>query len=169
MKNGKVLILMGGKSDSSHAGRIIEFLNRFGIPSEARIASAHKTPGKLMAILAEAEKKGEVGVFITIAGLSNALSGMVEFSTDLPVIACPPPCEAFAGADVFSSLRMPPGVAAATILDPWNAALFAAKILALGEPRIAEKIKAFQQEARDKIEADDAGLGAELYPKDAGR
>ena len=91
MKNGKVLILMGGKSDSNHAGRIIEFLNKFGIPSEARIASAHKTPGKLMAILAEEEKKGEVGVFITIAGLSNALSGMVEFSTDLPVIACPPP------------------------------------------------------------------------------
>ncbi len=169
MKNGKVLILMGGKSDSGHAGRIIEFLDKFGITSEARVASAHKTPEKLLAILAEEKKKGEVGVFITIAGLSNALSGMVEFSTELPVIACPPPSEAFGGADIFSSLRMPPGVATATILDPRNAALFAAKILALGEPLIAEKIKAFQQEARDKIEADDAGLGAELYAKGSGR
>jgi phosphoribosylaminoimidazole carboxylase PurE protein len=168
VKDGKVLILMGGKSDAGHAGRIIEFLDKFGIPSEARVASAHKTPGKLLAILAEEKKKGEVGVFITIAGLSNALSGMVEFSTELPVIACPPPSEAFGGADIFSSLRMPPGVAAATILDPRNAALFAAKILALGEPRIAEKIRAFQQEARDKIESDDAGLGAELYAKGSG-
>jgi phosphoribosylaminoimidazole carboxylase PurE protein len=165
MKKNKVLILMGGKSDSSHAGRIIEFLNKFGIPSEARIASAHKTPEKLLAILEEECKKGEVGVFITIAGLSNALSGMVEFSTSLPVIACPPPSEAFGGADIYSSLRMPPGVAAATILDPRNAALFAAKILALGEPEIGKKIQAFQKEARDKIETDDAGLSVELYPQ----
>ncbi|MDD3981048.1 MAG: 5-(carboxyamino)imidazole ribonucleotide mutase [Spirochaetia bacterium] len=169
MKNRKVLILMGGKSDSNHAARIIDFLNKFGIPSETRIASAHKTPEKLMSILAEEKKKGEVGVFITIAGLSNALSGVVEFSTELPVVACPPPSEAFAGADIFSSLRMPPGVAVATVLDPRNAALFAAKILAIGTPEIGEKIRAFQKEARDKIETDDAGIGGELYTQDAGR
>ncbi len=169
MKNRKVLILMGGKSDSNHAARIIEFLNKFGIPSETRIASAHKTPEKLLAILAEEKKKGEAAVFITIAGLSNALSGLVEFSTELPVIACPPPSEAFAGADIFSSLRMPPGVATATVLDPRNAALFAAKILAIGAPEIGEKIRAFQKEARDKIEIDDSAIGSELYPQDTGR
>jgi len=93
----------------------------------------------------------------------------VEFSTELPVIACPPPSEAFGGADIYSSLRMPPGVAVATVLDPRNAALFAAKILAIAEPGIGEKIKAFQQEARDRIETDDAGLGAELYPEGTGQ
>jgi phosphoribosylcarboxyaminoimidazole (NCAIR) mutase len=60
---------------------------------------------------------------------------------------------------------MPPGVAVATVLDPRNAALFAAKILAIGEPEIGKKIQAFQKEARDKIETDDAGLSVELYPQ----
>jgi phosphoribosylaminoimidazole carboxylase PurE protein len=160
---------MGGKSDSNHAGRIIEFLNKFGIPSEARIASAHKTPGKLMAILAEEEKKGEVGVFITIAGLSNALSGMVEFSTDLPVIACPPPARPSRAPMFFPRSGCPRASRRRQSSTHGTRPFSPPKILALGEPRIAEKIKAFQQEARDKIEADDAGLGAELYPKDAGR
>lgn len=165
MSDKKVLILMGGKSDSGHAARIIEWLNKFGISSQARVASAHKTPGKLLGILVDAEKKGSLAAYITIAGLSNALSGMVDFSTSLPVIACPPPCEAFGGADIYSSLRMPPGVAAATVLDPRNAALFVAKLLAVTDPRIKAKVEEFQKEARAKIEVDDAGLEAELYPE----
>lgn len=169
MNNKQVLIIMGGKSDSGHAARIIEWLNKFGISSQAKVASAHKTPEKLLGILAEAEKKTGLVAYITIAGLSNALSGMVDFSTSLPVIACPPPCEAFGGADVYSSLRMPPGVAAATVLDPRNAALFVAKLLAVTDSQIRAKVKEFQKEAREKIEVDDASLETELYSEVKGR
>jgi len=159
MSKKLAIIIMGAKSDYPHAERIIEWLDRFGIGHETRIASAHKTPEKLLAILAEQEKKDERVVYITIAGLSNALSGMVECSTAFPVIACPPPCEAFGGADLFSSLRMPPGVAAATILDPRNAALFVAKLFAADDEALRDKIQAYHAEQRAKIDDDERSLG----------
>lgn len=158
MKKTMALILMGSKSDYGHAERIIEWLDRFGVAYAVRIASAHKTPEKLLALLGDCERSGDNIVYITIAGLSNALSGMVDFATVFPVLACPPPSEAFGGADIFSSLRLPPGVAAATLLDPRNAALCAAKILAAGDEGIKAKIRAFQAEQRAKIDADEATL-----------
>ena len=158
MRRNLALIVMGAKSDFPHVGRIIEWLDYFGIAHETRIASAHKTPEKLLEIIHEQEEKGDNVVYITIAGLSNALSGMVDFSTAFPVIACPPPCDAFGGADIFSSLRMPPGVAAATILDPRNAALFTAKVFASGDVRLKDKIGAYHAEQREKIDRDEISL-----------
>jgi phosphoribosylaminoimidazole carboxylase PurE protein len=158
MSGNLAVILMGSKVDFDHAKKISAWLDHFGIAHETRIASAHKTPEKLLAILSANEKRGFNIVYIGIAGLSNALSGMVEFSTVFPVVSCPPPNDAFGGADVFSSLRMPPGVAASTILDPRNAAIFAAKIFAMGDKDLASKIRAYQKEQRDKIDTDDAEI-----------
>jgi len=169
MRKNLAIIVMGAKSDYDHAARIIEWLDYFGIAHETRIASAHKTPEKLLDIIAIQENKDKNIAYITIAGLSNALSGMVDFATVFPVIACPPPCDSFGGADIFSSLRMPPGVAAATLLDPRNAAFFVAKLFAAGDERLRAAIIAYHEEQRAKIDRDEAALNAESGKEGASR
>ena len=70
---------------------------------------------RLLDVLAEYEASGEVGVYITVAGRSNALSGMADANVTAPVIACPPYSDKYGGADLYSSLRMPSGVAPAVV------------------------------------------------------
>ena len=94
-------------------------------------------------------------VYVTVAGRGNALSGFVDGAVGAPVIACPPPSESYGGADIWSSLRMPSGIAPAVVLDPANAALLAAKMLALGDPAVREKVAAFQKSSAAKVVADD--------------
>lgn len=158
MKNHKAVVLMGSFVDNDHAARIIEWLDYFGVTHETRIASAHKTPEKLLKMLNEWENSETDIVFITIAGLSNALSGMVDFATVHPVIACPPPSDAFGGADIVSSLRMPPGVAPAVVLNPQNAALFCAKIFSDRDETLKAKIRAYHATQQEKIDADERAL-----------
>lgn len=153
-----VPILMGSRSDLKHADTIMKALAGFGIEAEIRIASAHKTPERLLAILKQYEADPSPKVYITIAGRSNALSGMADAQVSAPVIACPPPSDAFGGADIFSSLRMPSGVAPAVILDGEGASLLAAKILGLVDETICERVKVYQQQMADRIVSDDAEL-----------
>jgi 5-(carboxyamino)imidazole ribonucleotide mutase len=147
---------MGSKADLDWAGKIVTGLQKFGIESVSHIASAHKVPLQCYDLI----KKYEVEnvVFITIAGRSNALSGFTDAQTHCPVIACPPVGDAYAGADVFSSLRMPSGVAPLVVLEPENAALAAAKILALGNNTVSEKVKEYQNAQRQKLIEDNATL-----------
>ena len=155
---GVVVILMGSQSDMEHARQIVESLDKLGVPSEVRVASAHKSPHYLLQLLAAYEADGRTKVYITIAGRSNALSGMVDAQVTAPVIACPPYSDRFAGADLFSSLRMPSGVAPAVVLEPAGAALLAVKILALADGQLAQAVAQTQQEARERIIADDAAV-----------
>jgi len=97
-------------------------------------------------------------VFITIAGMSNALSGFTDAQTHCPVIACPPYSEKFGGADLYSSIRMPSGVAPLTVLSPENAALAAAKILGLSNPGIQKRIIDFQDRKRTELDEADNNL-----------
>lgn len=97
-------------------------------------------------------------MFITIAGMSNALSGFTDAQTHCPVIACPPYSDKFGGADVYSSLRMPSGVAPLTILSPENAALAAAKIIGLSNPDIQKKIAEYQEKKRIELEEADKNI-----------
>jgi 5-(carboxyamino)imidazole ribonucleotide mutase len=97
-------------------------------------------------------------VFITIAGMSNALSGFTDAQTHCPVIACPPYSDKFGGADIFSSVRMPSGVAPMLILSPVNAALAVAKIFAVSDSSILEKVKAFQEKQRQKLIDDNESI-----------
>jgi len=153
---GKVVIIMGSKSDIKWSKRIAEVLNGFGIKSVLRIASAHKVPLKCYELIKEYEK--EDVVFVTVAGRSNALSGFVDAQTCCPVIACPPYSDKFSGGDIYSSLRMPSAVAPMVVLEPANAALAAAKILGLADKRIQEKIKEYQTSVRKALEKDDLDI-----------
>lgn len=149
-----VVILMGSESDLDFAKKIGGALKDFDVEFTYRIASAHKTPQKVLQILEEYKNV----VYITVAGRSNALSGFVDANTVSPVIACPPYSSKFCGLDVLSSLRMPSGVAPAVVLEPENAALLALKILAVGNPQMGEKIEDSQNKARDKLEYADSEL-----------
>jgi 5-(carboxyamino)imidazole ribonucleotide mutase len=154
----RVVILMGSKSDLAFVDEIAAALCELGIAYERRVASAHKSVQYLVDLLASYEATGQVGVYITVAGRSNALSGVVDANVSAPVIACPPYSDKFAGADLYSSLRMPSGVATAVVLEPAGAAWLAAKILALGDPDLRERIVHVQQVQRDKVIAADREL-----------
>ncbi len=149
----KIVIIMGSGADRAHCGRISGFLEEAGIECVTRVASAHKAPLKVLNIITEYEK--DCGVFITVAGRSNALSGFVDANTVRPVIACPPYGESFSGVDVFSSLRMPSGVAPVLVLDPESAALAALKLLSLCDPGLEETIIAYHAAKREEIEDSD--------------
>ncbi|MGH2536885.1 MAG: AIR carboxylase family protein [Candidatus Promineifilaceae bacterium] len=165
-----VVILMGSNSDLGHAQAITAALDELGIAHETRVGSAHKTPAHVLALLAAYQAEPRPLVYITIAGRSNALSGFVDAQVTEPVIACPPASSAFAGADIYSSLRMPSGVAPAVVLEPAGAALLAAKMLGLGDEAIRERVAARQRAAGERILADDAGLAAgdEVAPAGGG-
>jgi 5-(carboxyamino)imidazole ribonucleotide mutase len=150
-----VPIIMGSKSDLKHGQEIAAALAGFGIASEIRVASAHKVPAYVLELLAAYEADPQPKVYITVAGRSNALSGLVDGSVLAPVIACPPYSDRYGGADIFSSLRMPSGIAPATVLEPSGAALLAAKILALAEPTLRERVAQAQQAAQQTIMDDD--------------
>jgi len=152
----KVIIIMGSKGDLEWSKKAALLLEELGIPMVMRIASAHKVPLKVLEIIKEYET--EEAVFITVAGRSNALSAFVDAQTARPVIACPPYSDKFGGADIFSSLRMPSGVCPLVVLEPEQAALAAAKILALKDNELARRIKKYQDHKKTIIENDDQAL-----------
>ena len=158
MSKSLVVILMGSKADMEHCKKISDACIQFGIESVMRIASAHKTAEHALKILREYEADARPKVYITVAGRSNALSGFTDGLVSSPVIACPPPSESFGGADIFSSLRMPSGIAPAVVLEPVNAALFAAKIFGLMDESVRKQVKASQKRAADKVIEDDASV-----------
>jgi len=151
---GKVIIIMGSGSDQPFVDAIVDALKTLGIDFDRRVASAHKTPKRLLDILEENENQSSI-VYITVAGMSNALSGFVDANTVHPVIACPPITAGFESIDVFSSLRMPKGVSPLVILQPENAAVAAAKILAATDSDLRGRIEAYQAELRKRVEKDD--------------
>ncbi len=153
-----VVILMGSKADLEHCTKIANACQEFGLETVLRIGSAHKTAEHTLAILREYEAEARPKVYITVAGRSNALSGFTDGAVSAPVIACPPISDSFGGADIYSSLRMPSGIAPALVLEPANAALLAAKILGLVDAGVCEQVKASQREAREKIVADDGSV-----------
>ncbi len=153
-----VPIIMGSPSDMDHAEAIGKALADLGIDYELRVASAHKVPAYTLQLLADYEADPRAKVYITIAGRSNALSGLVDAQVAAPVIACPPGSSSFGGADIYSSLRMPSGVAPAVVLEPVNAALLVAKILGLTQPSIRDRVVHSQQANRDRLLESDATL-----------
>jgi len=153
-----VVILMGSKADLEHCKKISEACRGFGLETVLRIASAHKTAEHALKILREYESDPRPKVYITVAGRSNALSGFTDGAVSAPVITCPPASESFSGADIFSSLRMPSGIAPAVVLEPVNAALLAAKIIGLMDESVREQVRVSQKRAAEKIIEDDASV-----------
>ena len=158
MSKPLVVILMGSKADLDHGKKIADACAGFGIETVIRIGSAHKTPEHALSILKKYQAEERPKVYITVAGRSNALSGFTDGSVSAPVIACPPPSESFGGADVYSSLRMPSGIAPAVVLEPFNAALFAAKIFGVSNAEVREQVRMSQKRAAEKILEDDTSV-----------
>ncbi len=156
--SGLVVILMGSKADEAHCQKIADAARSFGLDVAIRIGSAHKTPEHVLRLLRDYETDPRPKVYITVAGRSNALSGFTDGAVATPVIACPPPGESFGGADIYSSLRMPSGIAPAVVLEPANAALLAAKIIGLADPKVQAQVIEFQKKQADKILTDDQAL-----------
>ena len=147
-----VVILMGSPADLEHCRKIKESAENLGLGVEMRIGSAHRTPEHVLHLLQTYEQDQRPKVYITVAGRSNALSGFTDPQVSAPVIACPPPGP---DCDVWSSVRMPPGVACAYIAEPSNAAMFAAKILAPHSADVAANIARQQASQRERILAAD--------------
>src|ERR1700694_1287271 len=140
----QVIIIMGSKGDLAHAQSVAKTLKTLDISYAMRVCSAHKATTRLMEMLQGYESAAPL-VYITIAGRSNALSAVVDANTRYPVIACPPYSERFGGMDVLSSLRLPSGIASPTILEPEGAALLAAKILALSDEKLMQRLMNYKE------------------------
>jgi 5-(carboxyamino)imidazole ribonucleotide mutase len=147
---GKAVIIMGSERDLDFSREIAKYLKLLGVSYVYRVASAHKTPEKVLEVIKEFET--EKIVYITVAGRSNALSAFVDGNTSKPVIACPPYSEKFGGADIFSSLRVPSGIGSVVTIEPEGAAIAAAKILSLQDAEVEANIKAYQESKRKELD-----------------
>ncbi len=147
----KVLILMGSPSDKEWCKKISIELEKFGIKSILRVASAHKIPETTLDIV----KNTDCELIITVAGRSNALSGLADGATSKPVIACPILDGTNILYDLYSTVRMPSGIAPLLVLSPENTALAAAKIVGLKNNEVRVSVEKYQAEQRKKLlEAD---------------
>jgi 5-(carboxyamino)imidazole ribonucleotide mutase len=153
MSNQKIVVLMGSSSDLPFAHRIQDFLKENGIPikCEYRVSSAHRNPDKLLQDLKNYEQSGNSIVFVAVAGLSDALSGVVAGYTTSPVIACPPDSKTYLWGKIFSSAVVPKGVPVAFVVEPENAALAATRILALSDTSLREAVAKHRNSAREAV------------------
>ncbi len=154
--SGKVVILMGSERDLEFCREVAKHAKALGLEYEFRVASAHKTPEKVLEILKEFDR--EKVIFITVAGRSNALSAFVDANSTKPVITCPPYSEKFAGADIYSSLRVPSGIGSVLTIEPEGAAIAAAKIFALEDREMAKRVREYQQSKKNEIEKADKSI-----------
>ena len=141
-----------------------EALKKFGVETEVRVISAHRTPDEAHAFAENAEKNG-VEVVICAAGKAAHLGGVIAAYTTLPVIGLPVKTDMMGGLDsLLSIVQMPSGIPVATVgvNGGENAGLLALEILGVKYPDIARKLKEFKASMANKINADDKALQEEL-------
>jgi phosphoribosylamine--glycine ligase len=156
MSQISVLILMGSDSDAPVMQAAVDVLREFDIACEMTVASAHRSPERVMRIVAEAPGRG-VKLFIVGAGAAAHLGGVVAAHTTLPVIGVPIDSSALKGMDaLLSTVQMPPGVPVATVSigkpGATNAGVLAAQILAVGDAAMAQKLVAYKKKLAEKVE-----------------
>jgi phosphoribosylamine--glycine ligase len=162
VKQISVLILMGSDSDAPVMQGAVDVLGEFQIPCEMTVASAHRSPERVMRLVSEAPGRG-VKLFIVGAGAAAHLAGVVAAHSTLPVIGVPIDSSALKGWDaLLSTVQMPPGVPVATVSigkpGATNAGVLAAQILALTDASMAERLRAYKKKLADKVEAAAAKL-----------
>ena len=162
----KVALLMGSDSDLPRLEACITHLRGLEIPFEARVMSAHRTPKTVVDFVEAAERNG-IGVFLCAAGGAAHLAGVVAAHTDLPVIGIPMDNPPLGGMDaLLATVQMPGGIPVVSVAvgggGPANAALFAARILALSDPPLAEKLAAFREEQAAEVGRKDERLRDKL-------
>lgn len=150
MSNEKPLvgIILGSKSDLPAMDGCKEMLEKFDVPFELVVHSAHRNPEQVAEWAKTAEERG-IKVIIGGAGKAAALAGVVAAHTPLPVVAIPMKTSDLGGMDsLLSTVQMPTGVPLATVAigGTKNAAILATQILSVGMPEYREKIRAYKQE-----------------------
>jgi phosphoribosylaminoimidazole carboxylase PurE protein len=152
-----VLILMGSDSDAEVMRAAGDSLTTLGLTWEMTVASAHRSPGRVMKLVEEAPGRG-VKVFIVGAGAAAHLAGVVAAHTTRPVIGVPIDATALKGMDaLFATVQMPPGVPVATVAigkpGATNAGILAAQMIALGDAATADRLVEFKKTLEAKVEA----------------
>ena len=159
---------MGSDSDLPCMQGAIAVLERFAIPHEVRVLSAHRTPLVMSDYAQQAEERG-LQVLIAGAGGAAHLPGMVAALTTLPVIGVPVTSKALAGVDsLYSIVQMPAGIPVATVAigNATNAGLLALQILALQQPALREQLHRYRGELAEMVAGKDArlqDLGSSAY------
>ena len=153
--NALVAIIMGSKSDWDTMRHSVEMLDELGVPNEAHVLSAHRTPD---ATADFARKAADRGIRVLIAGAGGAahLAGVIAAYTWLPVLGVPIQSQALHGLDsLLSIVQMPGGMPVGTLAignaGAKNAALLAASIIGIGDEKVREKLQAFRKKQTDAV------------------
>ncbi len=155
MAEALVGLIMGSKSDWDTMQYAAQLLEALGVPHETRVVSAHRTPDLLFEYAASAESRG-IQVIIAGAGGAAHLPGMTAAKTSVPVLGVPVESKSLQGIDsLLSIVQMPAGVPVGTLAigkpGAINAALLAASIVALNNPDVRERLRAFRAEQTDAV------------------
>ncbi|MEG1788951.1 MAG: 5-(carboxyamino)imidazole ribonucleotide mutase [Kiritimatiellia bacterium] len=164
--NATVGIIMGSDSDWGTMQKCVDVLRSFGIPFEAHIMSAHRTPERAATYASEAEGRG-IKVLICAAGMAAHLAGVIAGHTILPVLGVPMKGGAMDGLDaLLATVQMPGGIPVATLAlgnaGATNAGVLATQILALNDASLREKLHAYKVEMERKVMCADEKLQGEL-------
>ena len=148
-------VIMGSRSDWETMAEAVAVLQRLGIPHEARVVSAHRTPDRMVAYAKQAAGRG-LRVIIAGAGGAAHLPGMVAALTRLPVLGVPVQSKALNGQDsLLSIVQMPAGIPVGTLAigkpGATNAGLLAAAILATTDPALAERLDAYRAAQTESV------------------
>lgn len=158
-------IVMGSDSDMPVMAKAAEMLDTLGIDYEMRIISAHREPGVFFDYAQNAEAAG-MKVIIAGAGMAAHLPGMLAAIFPLPVIGIPMHTKSLGGRDsLYSIVQMPSGIPVATVAidGAKNAAILAAKILAVSDPELLKKLKAYKEQLSTEVQAKDKKLAETGY------
>ena len=159
----KVAVIMGSDSDLPVVKGALDELDKFGIPYEVHVMSAHRTPA-LAAEFAGNAKKNGFGVILSAAGKAAHLGGVLAAHTTLPVIGIPVKSSTLDGLDaLLATVQMPKGIPVATVAidGAANAAILAAQMLALSDPEIDAKLEQMKADMEQGVKAKDAKISAE--------
>ena len=160
----KVAIIMGSTSDLPVVKKAADVLRQFGVPFEAHVFSAHRTPDEARDFARSAREKG-FGVIVAAAGMAAHLAGAIAANTTLPVIGIPCRGGALDGLDaLLSTVQMPSGIPVATVAlnGGANAALLAVEILAVEDGELAKKLADKRRTDAENVLKKDAALSSAL-------
>lgn len=161
-----VAVVMGSSSDLAVMQGAVDMLQRFAIPHEVMVVSAHRTPDDMLAFGHGAAGRG-IRVIVAGAGGAAHLPGMLASVTTLPVVGVPVALATLDGLDsLLSIVQMPRGVPVATVAvnGAANAGLLAARILSVSDPALAASMAAYQEELADQARAQSAALPRPSIP-----
>lgn len=159
----KVAVIMGSDSDWGVVQKAVSTLKAYGVPCEAHVMSAHRTPEDAAAFASTAKDMG-FGVIIAAAGMAAHLAGVLAAHTTLPVIGIPIAGGIGGGLDaLLATVQMPSGIPVATVAvnGAANAAFLAIQMLALSDPALAEKLAENKVKMAEGVREKDARIAAE--------